>query len=168
MSSSVVTLRPINDADSEFLLRVYRSTREEELAMTDFSEEQKAAFVRQQFEAQTFEYRNAYPRAEFAVIEVDGQPAGRLYLNQLPDQLRIVDITLLPEFRGRGIGGQLLGGILRRGDELGLPVSIHVERFNPALRLYDRLGFRPVQDRGVYVLMARPVGGVDPAPAPTE
>jgi len=139
-------LRPARAEDREFLLRVYASTREEELRLVDWSDAQKTAFVRQQFEAQDAYYREYYDPASFEVIEVKGEPVGRLYVARWEDEIRIVDIALLPEHRGRGVG---------TAERKRL--SIHVEVNNPARRLYARLGFAPVEERGVYVLMeARP------------
>ena len=149
-----ITLRPIGPDDMELLLRVYRSTREEELAMVvDWTEEMKAAFVRQQFEAQHAWYQEHYQGATFEVILVDGAPAGRLYVHHRPDEIRLVDITFLPEFRGSGLGSSLLRDLLAEGEDAGKPVTIHVEIYNPAMRLYERLGFQPVEDRGPYRLM---------------
>ena len=153
-------LRPIRDDDLPFLARVYASTREEELAtVVDWSEEQKQAFLRQQFEAQHAWYQENYANAAFDVVEVDGQPAGRFYVDRWEREVRIVDISLLPEHRGRGLGGALLAALFAEADAAGKPVSVHVERFNPALRLYERLGFRFREDKGVYLLLERPVGG---------
>jgi GNAT superfamily N-acetyltransferase len=143
----------MRESDMGSLFRIYASTRVDELALTDWDEAQKEAFLRQQFGAQHAHYRQHYPGASFDLILVDGATAGRLYLDRWPDQLRIVDIALLPEWRGRGIGGALLRSILERAAALGLPVTIHVEQFNPALSLYERLGFRPVSMHGVYLLM---------------
>lgn len=148
-----VTLRPVAPGDEAFLRRVYGSTRAEELALTDWDDARKEAFVAMQFAAQGRYYAEHYAGANFQVILADGEPAGRLYVARLPDTLRIVDIALLPEHRNRGIGTALLRDLLATGARDGLPVSIHVERFNPALRLYHRLGFRAVADRGVYLLL---------------
>lgn len=148
-----ITFRPIRDDDREFLARLYASTREEELAVTPWSEEQKAAFLRQQFEAQHAFYTEQFADAEFSVILLDGEPAGRLYVDRREDEIRLIDIALLPEHRGQGIGGELMRDLLAEGEEKGLPVTIHVERFNPALRLYERLGFRHVEEQGPYYLM---------------
>jgi len=153
-------LRPATDADLPFLARLYASTREEELAGVDWPAEQKEAFVRQQFEAQHAWYREHYANASFDVVEVDGQPAGRLYVDRWEREVRIVDISLLPEHRGRGLGNELLAALFAETDAAGKVVSVHVERFNPALRLYDRLGFLFREDKGVYLLLERPVGGV--------
>jgi len=150
-------LRPAGADDRAFLLRVYASTREEELGLVDWSDEQKAAFVLQQFEAQDEHYREHYDPATFDVIEVDGEPAGRLYVARWEDEIRIIDIALLPGYRGRGIGTALLKALLDEAAAARKRLSIHVELNNPARRLYERLGFAPVEGRGVYVLMeARP------------
>lgn len=158
-SPSRIALRPVEPGDTEFLFRLYASTREEELAVVAWTAEQKDAFLRQQFTAQDQHYREHYPRASFAVVLVEGAPAGRLYVDEWPRELRIVDISLLPAFRGAGMGTALLRDVLARGDAVGKPVSIHVESFNPARRLYARLGFVEKVDRGVYVLMERPAAG---------
>lgn len=152
-------LRPITDADLPFLFRLYASTREEELAGVEWPAEQKEAFVRQQFEAQHAWYQENYAGSSFDVVELDGEPAGRLYVARWENEVRIVDISLLPAHRGHGLGGALLAQLLAEADAAGKPVSVHVERFNPALRLYERLGFGFREDKGVYLLLERPVGG---------
>ena len=101
----------------------------------------------------TRHYQEHYAGAAFDVILVDGQPAGRLYVAREEDEIRIVDIALLPEYRNRGIGTTLLRGLQSEAAAAGKPLRIHVERFNPALRLYERLGFRRSTDRGVYLFM---------------
>jgi ribosomal protein S18 acetylase RimI-like enzyme len=149
-----VTFRPIAPDDQELLLRIYRSTREEELAMVlDWTEEMKAAFVRQQFEAQHAWYQDHYQGAQFDLILEDGVPVGRLYVHRRDREIRLVDITLLPDFRKGGIGTSLLRDLLAEGEAAGKPVTIHVEVFNPAMRLYERLGFQPIEERGPYRLM---------------
>ncbi|HSS51113.1 MAG TPA: GNAT family N-acetyltransferase [Thermoanaerobaculia bacterium] len=138
----------------EFLLRIYHSVREEELAMVlDWTEEQKAAFVRQQFEAQHGWYQEHYQGASFDIILMDGVPAGRLYVHRRAAEIRLVDIALLPEFRKGGLGTSILLDLLAEGEDVGKPVTIHVEVYNPAMRLYERLGFRPIEERGPYLLM---------------
>lgn len=154
-----VSLRPIRDDDLDFLCRVYASTRMEELAPVPWTPEQKEAFLRFQFDAQHRYYQTHYAGSSFDVVLVDGEPAGRLYVARWEKEIRIVDIAILPEHRGSGIGTHLLEAVLAEGDEAGKAVSIHVEATNPARRLYERLGFSPVEDRGVYVLMRRPAGG---------
>ena len=132
---------------------MYASTREPELAtVVDWDAAQKAAFVQMQFDAQHAYYQEHYEGAAFDVILVGGQPAGRLYLHRRDDEIRIMDIALLPEYCNRGIGTTLLRG-LQSEAAAGKPLRIHVERFNPALRLYERLGFWQIDDRGVYLFM---------------
>ena len=163
-SAPSVELRPVEGGDREFLCAVYASTRTEELALTDWSDEQKAAFLRSQFEAQHRYYLENYEGAEFSVIVVDGRPAGRLYLGRFEGEMRIIDIALLPEFRRRKIATLLVRDILSEAGRLGVPVRIHVERFNSALRFYERLGFRLLEDRGVYLFLEGLAQGPEPRP----
>ena len=114
---------------------------------------QKAAFVRMQFDGQHAYYQDHYADASFDVILVDGQPAGRRYVAREADEIRIVDIALLPDYCNRGIGTTLLRELQSEAAAAGKPLRIHVERFNPALSLYHRLGFRQIDDRGVYLFM---------------
>jgi ribosomal protein S18 acetylase RimI-like enzyme len=165
MKTSVpgVTLRPIRDDDRELLCRVYASTRWEELAPVPWTDEQKMDFCRSQFEAQHAFYQANYIGAQWLVIERDGVPAGRLYVHRREKEIRLVDIALLPEHRGTGIGSGLLAELIAESNEAGKPLRIHVEKNNPALRLYERLGFVPIVDKGVYHLMERAPG---PPPSP--
>ena len=117
---------------------------------------QKDAFLRMQFDAQDAWWHENYDGASFDVILVDGEPAGRLYVHRGPSEIRIVDIALIPEHRGGGVGTSLLRDLLAEADEGGKSVTIHVERMNPALRLYERLGFTVAEDKGVYLFLERP------------
>jgi ribosomal protein S18 acetylase RimI-like enzyme len=150
-----VKLRPVVDTDQAFLVELYESTREDELAQVEWPDGAREAFVEQQFSAQDTHYRTNYPGATLDVIEVDGTPAGRLYVHRGPSDIRIMDIALAPGFRGRGIGTRLLRSLMDEADASGRKLSIHVEQNNPARSLYDRLGFRPAGEHGVYVLMER-------------
>jgi ribosomal protein S18 acetylase RimI-like enzyme len=143
----------MTDADLPFLERVYGSTREAELAQTDWSDEQKTQFITFQFQAQHRHYTAHYHGALFYVIEREGRPIGRLYLHWRSDELRIVDIALLPEARGAGIGRALLEALMAQAAATGKGVSIHVEQMNQAMRLYERLGFRRIGEHGIYHLM---------------
>jgi ribosomal protein S18 acetylase RimI-like enzyme len=150
-----VTLRPAADEDRPFMLRVYASIREPELEKSGLPREQWGAFVEHQFQAQSHAYAN-YRDTSFEVVLVDGEPAGRLIIARWPEELRVVDIALLPAYRGRGIGGALMREVIEEAEERGVKTSIHVERFNPAQHLYTRLGFRMVSETGVYMLLERP------------
>jgi ribosomal protein S18 acetylase RimI-like enzyme len=139
-----IELRPVMPEDEPLLRRVYSSTREEELQPVPWSAAEKAAFLDMQFDAQDRFYREQHVGQAFDVIEVDGEAAGRLYVARWPDEIRIVDIALLPEQRGRGVGTALITALLEEAARTGRKVSIHVEVSNPAARLYRRLGFRAV------------------------
>jgi len=149
----MITLRPITPEDVPFLAAVYASTRWDELAPTGWSDEEKAIFCRRQFDAQSAHYQEHYPGAAFQVIEQDGRGIGRLYVARWEKEIRIVDISLLPEFRGTGLGTKMLRELQEEARSAGKSLTIHVERFNPALKLYQRLGFKEVEDKGVYLLM---------------
>jgi ribosomal protein S18 acetylase RimI-like enzyme len=150
---STVALRPATDADRDFLLALYASTRDEELSQVAWPEGQREAFVQMQFDLQDQQYRGNNPDGSFDVVEVDGQRAGRLYVDRRDDDIRIVDVALLPAFRGSGIGRRLISEVLDEARASGRTVSIHVEVHNRAARLYERLGFVAVSERGVYRLM---------------
>ncbi len=148
-----ISYRPIRDDDREFLYQLYASTRADEMKMLSWNDAEKEQFVRMQFHAQSTDYANNYDTNQFFIIEQHGQPIGRLYFDRQPDDISIVDITLLAETRGAGLGTLLLQEILDEATRTGKSVSIHVEHFNPAMRLYQRLGFRHVATNGVYHLM---------------
>jgi ribosomal protein S18 acetylase RimI-like enzyme len=151
--STMISLRPITPEDDTFLARVYASSRADELAVTGWNEQLKADFCRRQFDAQSAYYAANYPEASFQIIERDGWPVGRLYVAHWEKEIRIVDITLLPEARGAGIGTKLLHDLQEDARSAGKSLTIHVERFNRALQLYHRLGFKQIEDKGVYLLM---------------
>jgi ribosomal protein S18 acetylase RimI-like enzyme len=149
----------------EFLYRLYASTREAELAMIDWNEAQKEAFLRQQFNAQHAHYQAYYPNATFDLILLDGTPVGRLYVEEWPREIRLIDISLSSEARGRGLGSRLLAELMERARRAGKPLTIHVEVYNPAMRLYQRLGFRKIDERGPYHLMEWVPGAAAAEPA---
>jgi ribosomal protein S18 acetylase RimI-like enzyme len=148
-----ITLRTVSPSDEQVLWKIYWSTREAELAMTDWNDEQKRAFVDMQFRAQDTYYRANYTNASYDLILADGEVAGRLYVARWPEEIRIIDIALLGTFQRRGIGTRLLHELQAEAAVTQKPVRIHVERFNPALGLYARLGFRLIEDKGVYLFL---------------
>lgn len=153
-----VALREEAEADLPFLVELYASTRAEELAPVPWPEEQKRAFLEHQFALQREQYRQHYDGAEWLVIERDEAPIGRLYLRRGGDEVRLMDIALVPTVRGAGLGTQLTQRLLDWTDALGLPVTLHVEPFNPAYRLYRRFGFSYVRSTGVYHFLRRVPG----------
>lgn len=148
-----IGLRPCFYADEPFLQYLYATTREDELGAIPWPEDVKRRFLDMQFRAQKTHYEAFYPDCAFLVIELRGRPIGRLYVDRDDEDIHIVDIALAPEVRGRGIGRMLLEEILDEGRSTGRTVTIHVERANPARRLYDRLGFHQVDSNGLYDLM---------------
>jgi len=156
MMASTVTFRPVEEKDAGFLSKVYASTRYEELQATGWPQQQIDEFLRMQFEAQDTFYKQQFPDAQYQVVQYEGQDVGRLYLDLREDEVRIVDIALLPEYRGKGLGTQLLNSIIQDAGQKQLSVRIHVEKNNSALNLYLRLGFKKTDDKGVYWLMEKP------------
>ncbi len=151
--STRTTLRPITSEDHELLVRIYASTRAEEMAAVPWSEQEKDNFLRFQFDAQHKYYQEHFRRAAFDLILLDGEAIGRLYVDRREDEIRLIDIALLPEHRGSGLGGEIMHEILAEGQASSLLVRIHVEHNNPAMRLYHRLGFEKIEEQGVYHLM---------------
>lgn len=152
MTDPRVALRPATTADDAFLCRVYRCTREAELALTGWDEAEKHAFVRMQLEAQR-RHHQAYDGHSSHVMEVGGQAVGRLEVARGPGEIRVLDITLLADHRNRGVGSVLLRGLLAEGEASDRAVTVHVEPLNPARRLYERLGFQLEADRGLHLLL---------------
>lgn len=154
---TLIDLRGIDAADRSFLRDVYAGTRLDELAPIGWSQKQVDAFIDMQFEAQHRDYWRNYDTSRFLIVTCDGVDAGRLYVERRADELRVVDLALLPGFRGRGIGSGLFEDIFDEADARGLAVRIHVEHENRAQRLYLRLGFAFTGEPGpIYRLMERP------------
>ena len=148
-----LTFRPITDADLPFLARVYASTRWEELSVVAWSDDQKRTFLQQQFDAQHAHWQKHYHDTDWLLVLHDSAPVGRLYLSRWAREHRIVDIALLPEHRGQGLGAALLQDLLDEAGRAGKSLTIHVEKMNPAMSLYRRLGFVKEAEEGVYDLM---------------
>lgn len=148
-----VSYRPMTDEDMPFLAALYYSTRAEEVAQTGWPAEMQQQFLAQQFDAQHRHYQRHYADAEWLVIERGGEAVGRLYIEEWQSQIRIIDIALVPAARGLGIGAAIFEDTFDLARANGKKVSIHVEKNNPARRLYYRLGFEMIADEGVYDLL---------------
>jgi ribosomal protein S18 acetylase RimI-like enzyme len=148
-----ISLRPITPEDKPFLCRLYASTREVELAVLPWSDSEKDAFLTMQFNAQHTYYQEQFNKADFLLVLFEHEPVGRIYIDRRQDEIRLVDIALLTQQRRKGIGSYLLNEVLAEGAAKNLPVRIHVEHNNPALILYSKLGFKHIDDTGVYFLM---------------
>lgn len=154
--NSAISLRTAAAGDIAFLKSVYFSTRQAELAVLSWDDSEKTAFLEMQFRAQDTDYHANYPDAAYDVVVHDGVDVGRLYVHRQADSIAILDIALLPEHRGAGIGSALLHDLIAESDESGKPLVIYVEKYNRARNFYDRLGFVEVEDAGFYWRMARP------------
>jgi ribosomal protein S18 acetylase RimI-like enzyme len=148
-----IAYRPMTDADLPFIARLYASTRTREMAATGWPAETRAAFLDQQHRAQHAHYRSVYPGAEWLVVERAGAPVGRLYLDEGAEDLHLIDVSLLPEARGAGLGGAILADLLGQARALGKSVSLHAESSNRARALYLRLGFAVEPGEGLYERM---------------
>ncbi|HUS11922.1 MAG TPA: GNAT family N-acetyltransferase [Pyrinomonadaceae bacterium] len=152
-ATSSITWRAVAPDDYAFLLEVYASTRADEMALVPWNAEQRQAFVKMQFAAQQEHYQNTFPTASHQIILLRGRPVGRLYVARLEQEIRIVDITVMPPERNAGIGSFLLNGLMDEARRLGKLVRIYVEDFNPSLRLFERLNFKPVEQQGIHLLL---------------
>jgi len=147
--------RPITEQDIDFLYQVYASTRLAEMTRAGWSEQQKEEFLRLQFNLQHTQYLQNYQEATFAIILCDKVPAGRFYVDRREKEIRIIDLALLPKFRGQGLGSAILKDIITEADGKHLPLNLHVERLNPARRLYERMGFILKEDKGMHFFMEK-------------
>jgi ribosomal protein S18 acetylase RimI-like enzyme len=156
-SASGISLRPLRAEDQELLFVIYASTRKDEVAAFGWNAAQQEAFLRMQFNAQRGGYAATYPQADHQIICLDGQPIGRIMVHRGPDHTQLVDIALLSEYQGRGIGGALLRELAAQSDQTSVPVRLQVHKTNPgARRLYERLGFIQTGEDEMYCQMERP------------
>lgn len=149
----LVRLRPVLPEDESQLYALYVSTRQEEMVHWGWSPEQQEAFLRMQFRAQRLTYQAQHPQAVHQMILVDEEPAGRLMTARTSHAWILVDIALFPRFRGNGIGTALLRSLQEMAASAGLPISLHVQKSNPAQHLYRRLGFEQQGEDDLYLAM---------------
>jgi ribosomal protein S18 acetylase RimI-like enzyme len=153
VTTLALRLRHVRADDEALLFQIYASTRLAELAALGWSADVQAAFLRQQFDAQARHYHQQYADADFQLVLLDDRPIGRLYTARWPGEIRLVDIALLPEHRNAGIGTRLIRCLMDEAALAGKPVRLHVTPFNPALRLYQRLGFAMIESGDLYCFM---------------
>jgi ribosomal protein S18 acetylase RimI-like enzyme len=149
-NSRTVSLRPVVPADEPFLLKVYASTRAEEMALVPWTDEQRHAFVEMQFKAQLEHYAKAFPAATHDIVLENDRPVGRLYVDRLDQEINIIDFTVLPEERNSGIGSYVMQEILEEAKRSGKTVGIYVETFNPSVAFFKRLGFLETEENGIH------------------
>ena len=151
----MIELRPVGEKDNAFIETVYRSTREDELKLINWTEQQKWAFISMQSMAQLAEYKTKFPDAAFQVIIYEKKDAGRFYTWENENEIRLIDITLLPPFRGKGIGKFLLGELIKKSNKVQKKISLHVDPVNRALKLYQCSGFIHMKNNGRHYYMER-------------
>jgi ribosomal protein S18 acetylase RimI-like enzyme len=156
IDSPAYSLRPIGETDMPMLREIYYASRAEEMKFFPLGEDQKQQFLALQFDAQHSHYQTYYPQARYGCVLQNGVVIGRLYVHRGVEEMRIIDINLLPAYCNRGLGTTILQHLLAEADEKHLSVSAHVEFSNPARRLYARLGFAEVEERGAYLFVVRP------------
>lgn len=152
-ASAPPTFRPVQPGDEPFLLKVYASTRMDELAQVPWNEEQRAAFLNMQFAAQQMHYQTYHPEASHDLILLNDQPVGRVYIDRADSDIQILDITILPEYRNGGIGTPIIKELQAEAAREGRALTIYVENFNRSLGLFERLGFTKIRDEGIYFLL---------------
>ncbi len=150
-----ISLRPYRDYDRDFLFRLYASTRADEIAPFGWPPAQQEAFLRMQFTAQQQWYSMSYAQAEHQILELEGVPIGRMMVSRQQPFMLLVDIALLPEHRGKGIGSGLIRDLIQQCNREKLPLRLQVLKTNPALRLYERLGFTRTGEDQIYIQMER-------------
>ena len=150
-----ISPRPVHPGDQEFLFQLYATTREAEFASLGWDRAQLEAFLRMQFSAQQRWYETAYASAEQRIVMLGEAPIGRIIVHRGPDAVTLVDISLLPEHRGRGIGSGLIRDLIAQCNQANMPLRLQVLKTNPAAQLYARLGFVKTGDDGLYLQMAR-------------
>jgi ribosomal protein S18 acetylase RimI-like enzyme len=148
-----ITLRDVLPEDESFLFEVYASTRAQEMAFVPWDDEQRKSFLTMQFVGQHSYYREQFPDANYSVILRDDSPVGRFYVLREKREIRILDITVLPEHRNEGIGTSLMQDLLAEAAQAEKKVQIYVETFNPSLRFFERLGFKSIAEEGINFLM---------------
>jgi ribosomal protein S18 acetylase RimI-like enzyme len=151
--SAPVTLRPEQPGDEPFLFAVYASTREAELALTNWEEPARRAFLDMQFAAMRRGYVDMYPAGEFLIIVLGERPIGRMVLNRMVEDIRVVDLALLPADRNTGIGTFLMRRVCAEAAQAGKPVRLCVLKNSRAVRWYERLGFSKTEEAGFYEQM---------------
>lgn len=149
-----LTLRPITDTDTPFLTQLFAELREAEFAFLPLPHKQKQHLIQSQYQLQFQQYLANYPEQDYQLVLMDEQPVGRLLLSRMPFELRLVDISLLSNVRGRGIGSALLAQVFQLAHQYALPVTLHVDITNTAQQFYSKLGFDVVRQQGMQYLMS--------------
>lgn len=148
-------LKAMEQKDIPFLYEVYKSTRIDELAVVNWTKNEMENFFIMQFNLQHRQYMENYKNANFDIIFFNDLPVGRLYVERARKDIRIIDIAILKEYRRKGIGSTLISALIEESERTKLPLSLHVERDNPIMPFYKKIGFKELEDRGIYIFMER-------------
>jgi ribosomal protein S18 acetylase RimI-like enzyme len=150
-----ITLRPLQPGDEAFLYKLYCSVREDELAAVDWDAAAKEAFLQMQFGAQQAHYQTQRAYADYKLIYHADQPVGQWFIDREEENIHLLDISLLAQYRNCGIGTALIGQLVAEADADAKTATLYVHTDSPALRLYQRFGFEIVQPAGLYYFMQR-------------
>jgi len=151
--SDSITTRPVNSEDEDFLLLVYKSSRGDDLRGLGWDEDRIDEFLGMQYQAQQKFYESDNQNTTDEVIRSDGEPAGRLIVTRSGNDIRCVDLALLPEYRSRGVGTFLLRKLQEQASAANKPLRLQVIRFNRAVGLFERLGFVRISETGTHFQM---------------
>ena len=151
-----VTRRLVQECDEGFLFDLYASTRAQELEGLPWDEDQRRSFLKMQFIAQNQDYHRRFPEGVHELLLCAGLPAGRLYVARSEKEIRILDISFMPEYRNQGLGGAIIRELLNEASETERPVRIYLEHDNPCRSVFDQFGFVSVEDIGSHLLLEWP------------
>ncbi len=149
--ASIVTRRPADKSDRDFLFELFTQSVGPDAMLEGLDAEERATLFKMQFEAREDQYQQTWPDANFDVLFLRDEPIGNVYVDRGSNEYTLIDISLLPKYRNRGVGTAIVTELLQQAHALAFPVRAHVQKNNPALRLYERLGFEVVGDDGVYL-----------------
>lgn len=135
--------------DADFLDEVYASTRAD-VDLLPWDPALKREFILMQHRAQKAHYAEYYPNSNHYIVLFEGRPAGRHWIDYGPEDVRFVDMAILPEFRGHGIGTVLFEDALKHAREMGLPAVLHVMKGHRSIPMYKRMGFKFAGDNGAH------------------
>src|ERR1700730_15644498 len=152
-SANSITVRPVTSDDEEFLLKIYKSSRGDDLRGLDWDEDRISEFLGMQYEAQQHFHESEYKRANDEIILVAGEPAGRLIVERLEYEIRCIDLALLPEHRNNGIGAFLIRKLQEEARRENKPLRLQVIRFSRAVNLFERSGFLRTSETGTHFQM---------------
>lgn len=148
-----IHLRPANADDEPFLLKLYKSSRGDDLRGLDWNEDRVSEFLEMQYAAQQRFFAGEYKRGRDEIILREEVPIGRLFVDRKEHEIRCIDLALLPEYRNAGVGTTLLRKLQEEGERSRKPVRLQIIRFNRAVNLLERLGFVRTSETGTHFQM---------------